>query len=112
MIAPDDPYRPVPQTVYWVRTDVLPAADPETYRVAVVLACPATPAGTVPVVTRSASDPFGVAHGPDRRLGLTSEGRFSRRLPVPALLWSPATAAPLGRLDDATFAAVTARFGA
>jgi hypothetical protein len=31
---------------------------------------------------------------------------------VPALLWSPATAAPLGRLDDATFAAVTARFGA
>ena len=111
MSPADEPYLPVPQTVYWVDTGVLPAPDPEAHRAVVVLATPATTAGTVAVASRSSADGFGVDHPADARLGLSSPGTFSRRLPVQAQLWTPATTAALGRLDDATFAAVVDRFG-
>ncbi|MFP5319303.1 MAG: hypothetical protein ACLGI2_13560 [Acidimicrobiia bacterium] len=111
MRTADAPYLPVAQTVYRVQTSLLPVPDPETHRTVVVLAAPAAVTGTVAVVARSSADGFGVEHGPDPRLGLTSPGTFSRRLAVQAELWSPSLATPLGRLDDATFAAVTERFG-
>ncbi len=110
MTAADAPTLPMPGTVYWVETGIFPAPDPEPHRAVVVLAAPATTGGTVTVVTRSSSDDFGVDHRPDSRLGLSSPGRFSRRLPVQAELWTPVTATALGPLDDATFAAVLDRF--
>ena len=111
MRTADEPYLPVAQTVYWVETSLLPAPDPETHRAVVVLAAPAAATGTVAVVARSSAEGFGVEHGPDPRLGLSSPGTFSRRLPVQAPLWTRSVATPLGRLDDATFAAVVDRFG-
>ena len=110
MTAADEPVLPSPGTVYWVHTGILPAPDPEPHRAVVVLDAPATTGGTVTVAARSSSDGFGVEHRPDPLLGLSSPGRFSRRLPVQAQLWTPATATPLGPLDAATFAAVTDRF--
>ena len=110
MTAADVPTLPMPGTVYWVETGILPGPDPEPHRAAVVIAAPLTTGGTVTVVTRSSSDGFGVQHGPDFRLGLSSPGRFSRRVPVQSQLWTPATATALGPLDDATFAAVLDRF--
>lgn len=108
----DEPYLPIPRTVYWVQTGLLPTDDPEPHRAVVVLTAPATTAGTVAVVSRSSADRFGVDHGPDPSLGLSSAGTFSRRLPVQAQLWTPSATAALGRLDDRTFAAVAERFGA
>lgn len=110
MTAADAPTVPVAGTVYWVETGILPTVDPEPHRAVVVLAAPAGTGGTVAVVTRSSSDGFGVEHGPDPRLGLSSAGRFSRRLPVQAQLWTADTATAVGPLDEATFAAVLDRF--
>ena len=105
-----EPFLPDVQTVYWVDGTILPAGEPEPQRAVVVVASPPTPTGTVTVVSRSATDRFGVEHGADAGLGLSSKGRFSRRHPVQAQLWTPATTTPVGVLDDATFAAVVARF--
>lgn len=111
MRTADEPYLPVAQTVYRVQTSLLPTPDPEVHRAVVVLAAPATTTGTVAVVARSSADGFGVEHGADPHLGLSSPGTFSRRLPVQAQLWTSSLATPLGRLDDATFDAVVDRFG-
>jgi hypothetical protein len=102
---------PVVQTVYWLDTTTLPSGDPEERRAVVVLAVPNSPSGTVIVVSRSASDRFGVEHGVDPRLGLSTPGRFSRRHPVPRQMWTSAHVSLIGPLDDATFAAVVSRFG-
>lgn len=98
---------PVVQAVYWLETSLLAPGDPEPWRAVVVLAVPTGPNGTVSVVVRSGADAFGVAHPAEPHMGLSAPGRFSRRLPVQARPW---TAAPLGRLDNATFAAIQARF--
>ncbi|MGH9278123.1 MAG: hypothetical protein ACRD12_08455 [Acidimicrobiales bacterium] len=105
-----DPAHPVVQMVYWVDTTILPPGDRETQRPVVVIATPGRVSGTVAVVARSGTDPFGPEHPPDERLGLGSPGRFSRRHPVLGHLWSAGTVRLAGRLDDATFAAVVARF--
>lgn len=100
------------QMVYWLDTAILPFGDQEGRRPVVVVAiAPDSPSGTVGVVSRSTTDGFGPDHPADERLGLTSPGRFSRRHPVQRQLWTSATVTPAGRLDDATFAAVLARFG-
>lgn len=98
--------------VYWLDTALLPPGDQEAQRPVVVVAAPATEHGTVGVVARSGTDGFGPEHAADERLGLSSPGRFSRRHPVQGQLWTPSHVTLAGRLDDATFAAVTARFGA
>jgi hypothetical protein len=107
----DDPLVPAVQTVYWLDTTVIPSGDPEEQRAVVVVAAPDSLGGTVIVVSRSASDEFGVEHGADRRLGLSTPGRFSRRHPVPCQVWTSTNVTRIGRLDDATFAAVLSRFG-
>ena len=105
-----EPFLPDVQAVYWVDGTILPAGEPEPQRAVVVVATPPTTTGTVTVVSRSATDPFGVEHAADAGLGLSTRGRFSRRHPVQAQLWTPATATPAGVLDQATFAAIVARF--
>jgi hypothetical protein len=101
---------PAVQSVHWLDTTVLPPGDPQPWRAAVVIDVPESPSGTVAVVVRSGVDGFGVDHPADERLGLSAPGRFSRRLPVPGVLWTGSHAVPAGRLDDATFAAVCERF--
>jgi hypothetical protein len=110
----DAAYVPTVQHLYWLRTTVLPPGDPEDHRAVVVLDAPPSTAGTISVVTRSgagAPDDTGVDHPADPRLGVSAPGRFVRRHPVQGRLWTPANVTPIGRLDDATFAAVRARFG-
>lgn len=102
---------PAVQSVHWLDTTILPPGDPEAWRAAVVMGVPEGVTGTIVVVVRSGVDGFGVDHAADDGLGLSAPGRFSRRLPVPAVLWTAAHAVPAGRLDDATFAAVRDRFG-
>ena len=106
-----EPFVPAVQTVWWVDTSILPAGDAERQRAVVVMSSPATTAGTLTVVARSGTDPFGVEHTADARLGLSAPGRFSRRHPVQAQLWTPSSVAASGTLDDVTFAAVVERFG-
>lgn len=101
---------PEVQTVYWARTSILPAGDPEESRAVVVITADDLTWGTVAVVARSGSDGFGVEHPADPALALSSPGRFSRRHPVQGALWTMANVTPIGRLDDVTFAAVLARF--
>ncbi len=108
---PDDALEPAVQTVYWLDTTILPSGDPEDRRAAVVLTVPDSASGTVIVVSRSGTDAFGVEHGADRRLGLSTPGRFSRRHPVPRPVWTSAHVSPVGALDGETFAAVVDRFG-
>ncbi len=85
------PALPEVQSVHWLDAGVLPPGDPNASRLAVVLHVPASPSGTVSVVVRS-------------------DGVFSRLVPVQGVLWPAAVVAPAGRLDDAAFAAVRARF--
>lgn len=101
---------PAVQWLYWLDTTILPTGDAEDHRAVVVLAVPPTPAGTVTVVSRSGTDRFGVVHPADEGLGFSADGWFSRRHPVQRSLWTSAATSPIGRLDDATFAAVRARF--
>ena len=89
-----DPLVPAVQSLWWAQTTILPPGDPEDQRVAVVLAAPPSPEGTLAVVLRSGA-----------------EAGFSRRVPVQCLLWTTANVTPIGRLDDATFAELLARFG-
>lgn len=98
--------------VYWADVTILPAGDPEDRRAVVVLAAPATPAGTITVVARSTVDGFGVEHPAGDGLGFTAPGRFSRRFGVLDLLWAAPHVTPIGLLDADVFAAVVARFGA
>ncbi len=83
---------PEVQSLYWLDTTVLPAVDPEPSRLAVVLHLPAAVTGTITVAVRAGA------------------GEFSRLVPVQGSLWPAAVVATAGRLDDATFAAVQARF--
>ena len=107
-----DPFIPDMQAVYWVDGTILPANETAgPHRAVVVVGTPPTTTGTVTVVSRSGTERFGVAHPADPSLGLSGPGRFSRRHPVQAQLWTPATTLRAGVLDDATFAAVVARFG-
>jgi hypothetical protein len=101
---------PAVQSVHWLDTTILPPGDPEAWRPAVVVGVPEAEHGTVTVVVRSGAEDFGVDHPADDRLGLSTPGRFSRRVPVPAVLWTTESAVAAGRLDDATFAAVCHRF--
>ena len=86
-----DPFVPAVQSLYWVQTSILPVADSEEHRAVAVLTVPPSTGGTVTVVLRS-------------------DGRFCRRLPVQCRLWTASTVTPIGRLDDATFAAIRDRF--
>jgi hypothetical protein len=86
------PALPEVQSVFWLDATVLPPGDPEPSRLAVVLDVPAAASGTIAVVVRSGA------------------GDFSRLVPVQGVLWPGAVLAPAGRLDDATFAGVRARF--
>jgi hypothetical protein len=83
---------PEVQSLYWLDATVLAASDPSPSRLAVVVDVPPAATGTIGVVVRAAG------------------GEFSRLVPVQGVLWPGAVLAPAGRLDDATFAAVRARF--
>lgn len=101
---------PEPGIVFWADTTILPAPDAAPWCAVVVLDAPRVPAGTVAVVARSTVDSFGIAHPAGDGLGFTVPGRFSRRYPVLAALWSPDTVTAVGSLDGAVFARVVARF--
>jgi len=88
-----DPFVPAVQSLWWAQTTILPPGDPEEQRLVVVLAVPPTTEGTVAVVVRSGA-----------------ERLFSPRVPVQCRLWTASNVAPTGRLDDATFAGLVARF--
>lgn len=53
------PFVPEVQIVYWVDTAILPPGDPEPQRPVVVVAAPATTAGTVRLATRSSTEDGG-----------------------------------------------------
>jgi hypothetical protein len=106
----DEPFIPDMQMVYWVDTTILPPGDPEPDRPAVVVLVPTSTVGTVHVVTRSSTDPFGVPHARAPDLGLNKPGRFSRLQSVQCQLWTPGNVRSTGKLDAATFAAVRKRF--
>ena len=106
----EEPFIPDVQMVYWVDTTILPPGDPEAERPAVVVSVPAATTGTVQVVTRSSTDPFGVPHPRNPELGLNKPGRFSRLQPVQCQLWTPSTVRSTGLLDAGTFQAIMGRF--
>ena len=89
-----DPFVPAVQSLWWVQTSMLPLADGGEHRAAAVLAAPATTDGTVAVLLRSGAD-----------------GGFCQRVPVQCRLWTASNVTSIGRLDDATFAALVDRFG-
>lgn len=104
------PFIPDSQAVYWVDTAILPLGDPEEQRPVVVMAVPATTAGTVRVATRSSTERWGIPHPRAEELGLSKDGWFSRRANVLCELWTLGNVRSTGTLDDDTFAAVCARF--
>lgn len=106
----DVPFIPDIQVVYWVDTAILPPGDPEPQRPVVVMAVPDTTAGTVRVATRSSTEQWGIPHPRSEPLGLSKDGWFSRRANVLGELWTLSNVKSTGLLDDATFAAVCARF--
>ncbi len=106
----DVPFIPDLQVVYWVDTAILPPGDPEEQRPVVVMAVPETTAGTVRVATRSSTERWGIPHPRSEALALSKDGWFSRRANVLGELWTLSNVKSTGQLDDATFAAVCARF--
>ena len=90
-----DPFLPAVGSLYWVQTTILPPGDPDHHRVAAVLSVPPTTAGTIAVALGSGAAP----------------GRFLRRVPVQARLWTTSHVSPIGPLDGATFATLVEQFG-